>query len=119
MDAEAIRQEVSKFLRLNTGDTLVIRVEEGDGEKTVQRMRVFMSRLRNKAKKVRRSIRPFKMLCESIKHEGHQDVITLRMGDRETSSIDRIMREVEQDFPIATGKRSQINVDEYLEEDGL
>ncbi len=78
-------------------------MSEEDAQKFVHRMRVELCRFRTDVELQGKTIRPFKMLIESIKHENINTLIVLRYRD---TTDKKILKDIDDVFDvISTGSK--------------
>jgi hypothetical protein len=74
------KEQLKRFIQLKYDEQISFTTAKGEGEATVRRMRVKLSKLRNKALAKRLTVRTFKMYVISIiDNQDNTETVTLRM----------------------------------------
>lgn len=109
------RQALIDFGKLPMGGELIINADFGDGQSFVQRMRVRMSRVRNKIKAAKMNTSQFTMKLKGIEKKEIDgvwyDIITLQKAENALSDVEDLLEDL-GDFKGLVSPGNQHRIDE-------
>ena len=101
------RKQLAEFLKLPLNGELTFRVGIGEGRKIIQQMRVLLSKLKTKARKLHRTPKEFKMIVKSFSMLQDQEIVVLLKTESGLTSLSDALEELDSEFPGLVGKVAQ------------
>jgi hypothetical protein len=92
------RKLLQQFIRLPQDGELEFSCKAGEGRIVLQRMRVKLSRLREKAKLLGRNVQEFKMIIDLVETREDRDFVKLRKTKNRFTDEKETLRRMEEEF---------------------